>query len=483
MKPPRSLRTTLARSVALIAALAGAAGCPAEDPDEGLAVFNVTVDSRVPAFARLVFTVKDRADLPERVVAGMDRVVSFGYYLPGVNGTVTVVGEARTEAGCTVGKGSQSATVQPGQISAAVSLIIAPSAEPCPGVDAGAAKPDAAMDASTPDALAPDATMDVALPDAQAPDAQAPDAQVPDAPPADASTAGPNNGDTCTSGDTCRSGHCVDGVCCESACGGQCESCNLPGQRGLCAVAPMGDPPIGRPRCAGQGMICGGTCDGSNRSACRFPAGETACKAAGCTSHVAAAPSYCDGRGACNLQLKIQCADSVVCDHEGDGGLCVGSCKQDVDCGGPDTFCEASNCFMKSPTLGWGCRGDNQCGSGHCVDGVCCESSCDGACQACNVVGQEGHCKAVVSADDDHCRGATTCDAAGACKQRAGTGCTLATACASGACVDGHCCQVGACGTCESCTGGGGTCVKVVNTQDPDTCATPLRCNFAGVCQ
>jgi hypothetical protein len=511
MSPDATTPTRL-RALALVVALAAlAAGCPAQDPDEGLALLAVTVDADLPAFSRLVFSVRDRSDLPTREIDGTEHKLSFGYYLPGVSGKVTVVGEARSAAGCTVGRGVAEVEVQPGQTSASVDLIIAavagfscasdgaapdahdagtgdgadahqdaPSGDTAqPGVDSGGAPegPPPAPDAPTTDG-APDS--DVAAPDAPPADGSTPDGVADGA--ADARP-GPENGAACTSPGTCTSGHCVDGVCCESACPGQCESCNQPGKRGLCVVAPAGPPADGRPRCTTtQATTCNGSCDGANRNVCHYPAGETICKAAGCYGRAGAAPSYCDGKGACNLQLKISCPDNVLCDHEGDGGHCTGACQQDTDCNAPDAFCEASSCFMKSPTLGWGCRGDNQCMSGHCVDGVCCESPCDGACQACNVPGSEGACKPVVSADDETCRNNSTCDAAGVCKQRAGTECSNGAACATGACIDGHCCQSPSCGPCEQCTGGGGVCVKLLGGSDPDTCAAPHLCNQQGNC-
>src|SRR5690606_8798909 len=42
--------------------------------------------------------------------------------------------------------------------------------------------------------------------------------------------------------------------------------------------------------------------------------------------------------------------------------------------------------------LGETCAGGSECDSGFCVDGVCCSGSCDGACQACDLVGVEGMC-------------------------------------------------------------------------------------------
>ncbi len=66
-----------------------------------------------------------------------------------------------------------------------------------------------------------------------------------------------------------------------------------------------------------------------------------------------------------------------------------------------------------------------------------------------------------------------------------GSVCSSATAseCSSGFCVDSHCCNVASCGTCQSCTGPGGTCVAVTNAEDPDTCTGSSTCDTSGVCK
>ena len=45
---------------------------------------------------------------------------------------------------------------------------------------------------------------------------------------------GPANGTACTSGSQCGSGFCADGVCCNNACSGTCESCSVMGHVGTC---------------------------------------------------------------------------------------------------------------------------------------------------------------------------------------------------------------------------------------------------------
>lgn len=52
------------------------------------------------------------------------------------------------------------------------------------------------------------------------------------------------NGDSCTNSAECQSGFCVDGVCCNTACNGPSEQCNVPGQRGTCAGPPAPAPAL-----------------------------------------------------------------------------------------------------------------------------------------------------------------------------------------------------------------------------------------------
>jgi hypothetical protein len=61
---------------------------------------------------------------------------------------------------------------------------------------------------------------------------------------------------------------------------------------------------------------------------------------------------------------------------------------------------------------GAGCGAPNECASGFCKDGVCCNSSCDSACQSCST----GKCNSVKSGEDvPECVAPMTCNGAGRC--------------------------------------------------------------------
>src|SRR5262249_17496666 len=50
-----------------------------------------------------------------------------------------------------------------------------------------------------------------------------------------------NPGTPCSRSAECATGLCVDGVCCNSDCTGQCEACNVTGKEGTC-IAVTGEP-------------------------------------------------------------------------------------------------------------------------------------------------------------------------------------------------------------------------------------------------
>ena len=68
-----------------------------------------------------------------------------------------------------------------------------------------------------------------------------------------------STGVVCSSGMECVFGFCTDGVCCDIACAGVCESCNLVGTEGTCTVRPANDD--------GACAVCK-TCDGVSNTVC-----------------------------------------------------------------------------------------------------------------------------------------------------------------------------------------------------------------------
>jgi MYXO-CTERM domain-containing protein len=89
-----------------------------------------------------------------------------------------------------------------------------------------------------------------------------------------------------------------------------------------------------------------------------------------------------------------------------------------------------------------GCVDDAQCGSGFCVDGVCCDRRCDGVCEACSAAkkqsGVDGVCGPIPPGT-------------GACVLSLGTACSDGKECVTGFCSQGVCCDSTCTGTCQAC--------------------------------
>ncbi|MGE3669079.1 MAG: DNRLRE domain-containing protein [Polyangiaceae bacterium] len=278
------------------------------------------------------------------------------------------------------------------------------------------------------------------------------------------------NGETCGGDTECASGFCVDGFCCNAPCNGQCEACSVSGSEGTCTEvtgAPVGT----RPSCADDGSVCGGTCNGVQRAACAYPGGAEECRAADCMSGTATLSATCDGAGSCPAIQTLACPTGNCA-----GTLCEGNCTVDGDCSAGAEYCAAGVC---TPNKGNGeqCSRDSMCVSGRCVDGYCCNSACDGQCEACNVTGSEGVCSAVTGAprgarpacstDGTACAG--TCDgvATAACAYPGSSTVCRNAACSAGvATLEGHC------------TGGGSCSPLQQQTCSPFIChATDPRCD------
>ena len=212
-----------------------------------------------------------------------------------------------------------------------------------------------------------------------------------------------SNGSTCTADTQCTYGHCVDGLCCDTKCDGQCESCNENGSVGTCKVR-TGAPLTTRAACGGTGM-CRGQCDGSNK-AC-VPAGNSiVCTQASCLNGTATPAAHCDGSGTCPPVTGTPCASNLCAS---DGIQCATSCTATSCATG--SYCGATGACATTKGLGSTCSSIAECTTGNCVGGVCCDSPCNGTCQACS---SSGHCN-VSPATDPNCPTVTSCPANTTC--------------------------------------------------------------------
>ncbi len=317
-------------------------------------------------------------------------------------------------------------------------------------------------------------------------------------------------GDCAGADDFCKTRTCINGVCgfnytaagtnlptgqtvgdCKTVeCNGQgatvstTDNADIPDDgnactKNVCSAGTPSNPP--EPISTPCGM--GGLCDGSG--VCEKPDGATCTAAADCASGHCVEGVCCEA--ACNQNCK-------ACNIPGALGVCAivpkgysdDSCPSPKSCDG--TTGQAA-CVDLLPN-GAGCASAAQCGTGLCVDGVCCTSTCTGTCKSCNVAGSAGTCANVPANQEDTgtCSGTNVCNGSGTCKKKAGQTCSLASECLSNFCVDGVCCNNACTTTCQSCavTGSVGTCSNVpLGDKDlvaTTTCTGSNACNGAGQC-
>jgi len=148
------------------------------------------------------------------------------------------------------------------------------------------------------------------------------------------------NGVACSAANECENPFCVDGVCCNKPCGGQCEACDTEGAVGTC-VPVNGAPRGARPKCdAGTGATdCKArVCDGVAPATCEGYVGSTVvCREAACTDNKAVTEARCDAKGNCPADAPKVC-EPYVCD----GKVCKSGCATNADCTAPST-CDASS--------------------------------------------------------------------------------------------------------------------------------------------
>jgi hypothetical protein len=159
-------------------------------------------------------------------------------------------------------------------------------------------------------------------------------------------------GNACARGTDCASGFCTDGVCCDSACSGGCDVCNV--VPGKCTIVPAGDtganPSCLPGVCDGRSAQCTATCnsdtqcspgtycasDGQCRAAC---ANDTECpKGAACD----VATRRCIARARCvdDRTLEAQETRTSCAPYRCSEAACGTRCTSVADCASP-AACDA----------------------------------------------------------------------------------------------------------------------------------------------
>ena len=280
----------------------------------------------------------------------------------------------------------------------------------------------------------------------------------------------------------CPSGSsCVDGVCCNTACDQPCEACSKDakggvGLDGTCEPVAKGQDPTNE--CPAP-EVCDGTV---GVTACKLPNGESCADGAACNSGLCVDAFCCDAACSAVCQSCALAGSQGTCTNMPDGTDPESECSGSVLCNGTGA---CGSLFGN----GAACTTGVECQTGNCVDGVCCDTTCTGACRSCSAAATKGTCTNFAAntdpADAECPGGALACDGTGACKKIAAETCAAAAECISGNCVDGVCCETACAGDCRSCAlaGTAGVCTSIPSGQDPQNeCAGAATCNGLGAC-
>ncbi len=174
---------------------------------------------------------------------------------------------------------------------------------------------------------------------------------------------------------------------------------------------------------------------------------ERQCQSGNCV-HNHCCDGACDGTcEACDVASSLgTCSPATVgmpgtptCEPYTCNGVlttCPASCTSHVECAG-GSYCSTDTCTPLR-SIGQTCSSDLQCQSGKCINGFCCNSDCDGACQACNLAGTEGTCtlRPAGATGSPSCSPYTCSGSAASCP----TSCSVGNPCAPGfTCTGGSC--------------------------------------------
>lgn len=291
-----------------------------------------------------------------------------------------------------------------------------------------------------------------------------------------------SNGATCSKAEDCLSNSCADGVCCNSACGGVCEACNVSGKLGTCSPIPNNTDPSDECADDGAGM-CGknGMCNGAR--ACALYAAGTVCAMGSCMGSTKTLPSVCNGTGMCVAGTTQACAPFQC----GPGGDCLTSCSTNTECVSPQT-CVMGSCGKKPN--GQACSSASECNSNFCEQGICCGSACSGTCQSCALPASAGTCTPVPAGQDplSQCddQTAATCGTNGACNGMGAcqlygnaTECQAATCTAGGYQAARTCNGMGVCSVAQAMSCGAYACAS---SGCKTSCTSNLDCAAGNVC-
>jgi hypothetical protein len=304
------------------------------------------------------------------------------------------------------------------------------------------------------------------------------------------------NGKSCTKASQCANGNCVDGVCCDQACSGTCQACSAAkkgaGKDGVCGnIAADSDPDNDCAADAPSTCKSNGDCDG--QGACKKYLAGTECGANQCSGSQLTG-RQCDGLGNCGNGQTTSCAPYVCLTSS-----CATGCGDDNGCVA-GSYCAGGACKAKADN-GQACTSNHECSTAFCVEGVCCDTACNGVCQACaaanKLSGPDGTCDLAKVGTDAHgdcdddlatsCKRNGSCNGKGACSlYDVGIACGI-TSCEGNvqtgfACDGSGKCEANATNDCGLYACMSGACIT--NCTDNTDCNTNAFCNVAkGTCE
>lgn len=277
---------------------------------------------------------------------------------------------------------------------------------------------------------------------------------------------------------------CADGRCCNRACTGLCEACDVPSSPGTCTTLTSGQPRPGHGTCTNGGQVpCGGSCGGTV-NACTYP--TVSCRTAQCittaNNYTLQQPASCSG-GSCPAVVQTSCAPYACVT-----GACLTRCTSNADCASPNYACDLTSNTCKLAN-GQTCSAGTQCASGNCIDNTCCSTPCTGQCESC--ANPTGTCNPAPAGQPvggrTPCTGMGVAPCGGYCDGRS-RGCIYPTgSCGAGAMCVGEDLQPASSCVMGSCVAPGVVDCKEFSC-DPraascfTTCATEAQCAVGWVC-
>ena len=168
----------------------------------------------------------------------------------------------------------------------------------------------------------------------------------PDAGTVDMGRPGPIACTPATAGAVCGGRPCVDGFCCDNACGGPCESCAVTGLEGACTV--VGGIPCDDGDACTYGEMCAsdGTCGGGSSLSCDGM--DTACRDFSCNGTPTCSSSPRNVGGACD---------------DGNGATSGDMCRPDGTCMGT----VGSGCTLPTDACTNGSQSRDGCGNARII--------------------------------------------------------------------------------------------------------------------